>query len=350
MNKKEFLEQLRNELRFFPPEEIEDAIDYYDEYISESADEETALWELGSPKRVAEELKKEYYNKSGSSNTLPAITAREGNRGSDNQKEGSVWLYVLIVVLALGFGIPVLNLISGWFSAVTPLLLLVIAAIILVKVLRNKSRGYEERGEYIQTCSDIARLDINLGAGKYVIEQGNAFKIDGGNFKSYISGGTWYISDNISGGIGANQRITTITVPEYFTAESAKIRLGAGNLLIKKLSAYMMSLEVSAGNMEASDIYAKGLNMKCGVGRMKVGASMHGDVTVNCGIGDVSLKLTNREDSFSRNISVGLGKVSVGGQEISGNGKSAYNNGAPYNMNVKCGVGNVKIEFGGAVA
>lgn len=348
MDRQKFLAELRRELYFLPADELEDAINYYDEYISESEDEETALWELGSPKRVAEDFKKEYYDKNSENSSLPA--KRTFSDKSDAQTKRPVWLYVLLIVIAIGFGLPVLKLLGGFIFSATSILVLIIIVLVLITALRNKSRSYEQNASYVQTCSDIAGLDINLGAGMFVIEQGDGFSIRGGRLQSNIAGGVWHISGSSvdSGHIHpSDEMITTITIPNCFTAETAKIRLGAGNLLIKGLSAYTMKLEVSVGNMEGEGLYSKNLNIKCGVGRMKADASMHGDVNISCGMGDTSVRFTNRAEEFNCITSVGLGKAVVNGQEI--RGRSVNNNGAPHNMNIKCGMGNVRVDFSGVI-
>lgn len=264
----------------------------------------------------------------------------------NNSNERPIWFYVLVVVLAVGFGVPILNFIGAFSSSIISILILVAVVILLIRLLKRSDN--EKRisgGMDIETCSDIHSVDISLGAGMFVIEQGESFKMDG-NLKSSVKGGVWTIFGNITDNM-TERKITTITVPQYFTAERAHIKLGAGNLLIKGLSAYEMSLEVSMGNMEAMGLYSKKLDMKCGVGRMKADASLHGDVTVNCGMGETTLRLTNRAEEFNVKASVGLGKVSVGGRDISGSGQNFTDNGAPYNMDIKCGMGSVRIDFGG---
>lgn len=268
---------------------------------------------------------------------------------NDNNSNGSqrpIWFYVLVVVLAVGFGVPVLNFIGSLSSSLFSILILVIIALLLISLLRRSdSKKLTSGGFDIETCSDIRSLDINLGAGMFVIEQGESFKMDG-NLKSSVENGVWTVFGNITDNI-SEPKITTITVPHYFTAEKASIKLGAGNLLIKALSAYEMSLDVSVGNMEAMGLYSKNIDLKCGVGRMKADASLHGDVTINCGMGETSLHLTNRSEEFNIKASVGLGKVFAGGREINGSGQNCTDNGAPYNMNIKCGMGSVRIDFGG---
>lgn len=259
-----------------------------------------------------------------------------------------IWFYVLVVVLAVGFGVPILNFIGVLSSSIFSILILVVIAVVLIKLLkRSNNEQLISESHNIETCSDIHSIDLSLGAGMFVIEQGESFKIDG-NLKSSVEGGVWTIFGNITDNM-TEHKITTITVPHYFTAERANIKLGAGNLLIKGLSAYEMSLEVSMGNMEAMGLYSKNLDMKCGIGRMKADASLHGDVTVNCGMGETTLRLTNRAEEFNCKASVGLGKVTAGGRDINGSGQTCTDNGAPYNMDIKCGMGSVRIDFGGIV-
>lgn len=64
MNKTEFLAALRRELSFLPKDELDDAIRYYDEYINDAGDdEEKVIAEMGTPHKVAEEFKNEYYDR-----------------------------------------------------------------------------------------------------------------------------------------------------------------------------------------------------------------------------------------------------------------------------------------------
>ncbi|MCL1883822.1 MAG: DUF1700 domain-containing protein [Defluviitaleaceae bacterium] len=53
MTKQEYLEQLRQKLQVIPESERNDALEYYDGYISDAVSEEIAMGELGSPGEVA---------------------------------------------------------------------------------------------------------------------------------------------------------------------------------------------------------------------------------------------------------------------------------------------------------
>lgn len=222
---------------------------------------------------------------------------------------------------------------------------MILIVIIICRVFKRRENTGVIRST--ETCSDIRNLDIKLSAGRFVIEQGESFGIDGGILTSRIDNGTWYISRDITEKLSEAGQTVTITVPSYFTAQNAVVKLGAGDLLIKGLAAYEMKLNVSAGNMEAVGLYAQKLGIKCGVGRIKADAGMHGDVSVSCGMGDAILRVTNRAEEFNYAASVGLGKVIIGGNEINGNGQTVSDTRAPYNMEIKCGMGNVRVDFGG---
>lgn len=346
MNIYDFLNELRRELSFLPADELEDAIAYYEEYIRDSADEETALQTLGSPKRVAEDIRREYYGKTWSSGQLPAKITNRADSGEPQTKR-PVWVYVLVAVLAIGFGVPLLKFVGEGVSSLASVLVLALLALLLFKFLKRQENKPVKTSENIETCSDIQNLDIRLGAGRFVIEQGAGFRIEGGSLRSRIENGTWYISRDITENFSEAGNIVTISVPSFFTANKAVIRLGAGDLVIKGLSAYEAQLDVAAGNMEALGLYSKKLDIRCGVGKMKADASLHGDVSINCGMGEATLRLTNRAEEFNYTASVGLGKVSVGEREINGTGQTVSQAGAPYAMSIKCGMGSVKVDFGG---
>ena len=62
MNRKEFIDKLRKEISKLPEEEIEAAIEYYEECFDEAAPEkeQELLERLGSPKKVAAQIKSQY--------------------------------------------------------------------------------------------------------------------------------------------------------------------------------------------------------------------------------------------------------------------------------------------------
>ncbi len=62
MNRKDFIDALRKEISKLPVEEIDAAVEYYEEYFDEAGkeNEQEVLEQLGSPKKVAGQIKSEY--------------------------------------------------------------------------------------------------------------------------------------------------------------------------------------------------------------------------------------------------------------------------------------------------
>lgn len=62
MNRREFIERLTEEISRLPQEEIDAAVEYYEEYFDEAGPEkeQEVLERLGSPKKVAGQIKSEY--------------------------------------------------------------------------------------------------------------------------------------------------------------------------------------------------------------------------------------------------------------------------------------------------
>ncbi len=65
MNRHEFITILTNELRKFDPSELEDILQYYNEYFDESGEdnEQAVIAELGSPEKLAADIKEDLFLK-----------------------------------------------------------------------------------------------------------------------------------------------------------------------------------------------------------------------------------------------------------------------------------------------
>ena len=163
--------------------------------------------------------------------------------------------------------------------------------------------------------------------------------------ESYIANNTWTVEGSKT--IGNNENgVVSIIIPKGFHAKKAVMKLTAGNILVSGLSADNTKVEVGMGKCEIKNMYSQHLNMKCGMGDIVGSCSMNGDVNVDCGMGNVTLTLTNSADNFNMSATAGMGCVDIGGTKIHGAGSKLDNNiGALHNINVKCGMGNVKIGF-----
>lgn len=340
MNKTEFLAALRRELGFLPKDELDDAIRYYDEYINDAGDdEEKVIAEMGTPHKVAEEFKNEYYDR------------KNVNDESAKHNDQISWKTVLVCILAVGFGVPVLNMIRNALPGITGIVILVVVIVLLIKFLGNKTnQRIAVSNATVQTCSDIENIYLDLKAGNFEFRTGDSFAVDTMSagevkVKSYIANNTWTVEGSKT--IGNNENgVVSIIIPKGFHAKKAVMKLTAGNILVSGLSADNTKVEVGMGKCEIKNMYSQHLDMKCGMGDIVGSCSMNGDVNVDCGMGNVTLTLTNSADNFNMSATAGMGCVDIGDTKIHGAGSKLDNNiGALHNINVKCGMGNVKIGF-----
>ena len=97
MKRREFIEKLRSELSRLPQEEIEAAVEYYEEYFDDAGreNEKEVLQQLGSPKKVAAQIKSEYAMKLFDEEETPTV------------KKGisAVW-YVILGICSAPVSIP----------------------------------------------------------------------------------------------------------------------------------------------------------------------------------------------------------------------------------------------------
>lgn len=124
MNRSEFIQILRKELSKLPQEEIDAAVEYYEEYFEEAGPDRDAevIQEFGSPKKIAAQIKTEY------------AARKLDEEGASTAKKGvsAIWLVILgicsapislpvvIVLVALaicGFAIA-LSVVVSVFAAV----------------------------------------------------------------------------------------------------------------------------------------------------------------------------------------------------------------------------------------
>lgn len=136
MNKTEFLNQLASQLSDISPEEREEALSYYREYIEDAGleNEEALLNELGSPQKVASDIKKDIYQKAtytsdSQSNAIirhAEVYTDNNNTTQERAKNSNNTNLVLILILAVllaPFWIPfVITVISVIFSVIVTVL------------------------------------------------------------------------------------------------------------------------------------------------------------------------------------------------------------------------------------
>lgn len=156
MNKDTFLRALRAELAGMPPDELESAIQYYEEYFAEAGPEREAevLQELGTPQAVAAQIRVD-------------ITLRQmkgPNPPSAKKGISAVWM-VILAIFAAPIALPVAIAV-----AVAALALVIAVAAVLLALLITFIALFGS-GIIIGICS-LALFGLSGAAGFFFLGAG----------------------------------------------------------------------------------------------------------------------------------------------------------------------------------
>lgn len=101
MSREEYLKALRSKLKKLPNEEIDAALDFYDEYFEEAGEENTAevVAKLGSPALVASQILAEY-----------AVKGLDNESSTAKKGLSAVW-FIILAILASPIALPLLLLV-----------------------------------------------------------------------------------------------------------------------------------------------------------------------------------------------------------------------------------------------
>lgn len=250
----------------------------------------------------------------------------------------------IAVIAAFLVAVPVIN---GIYSLIpTPIvgfIMLISAAVIVISFISTKRHSPDWVPEL---CSDIRGIIIETNGRNYIISEDYYYSIDDNGFDgvmSYIESGIWHISDN-SDAVDAPVEITVPhdNGPEFFNAE-----LNRGNMFINSLHVKSAVFNAHTGHTEIHSLKAENLNVSAGHGKVDIDASINGNSSFICGDGSVNAMLNNNPNDFNISVQTGKGTVHVGKELFGeGNRNGNINNNAASDINVRCGLGNITINFG----
>lgn len=148
MNRIEFMTELAALLQDVPVEERKEAMQYYNDYFDDAGEEEKdVVKELGSPAKVAENIKKDLgiqteipggEAQNAGANHTGAQNAGGQDNGTQNvgaqEQNNHIWKIVLIVLVVI-FGIPLLLGIGGGVLGLLAGIIATVFSVILTAVL-----------------------------------------------------------------------------------------------------------------------------------------------------------------------------------------------------------------------
>lgn len=182
------------------------------------------------------------------------------------------------------------------------------------------------------------------------------YSIDNGNLKISVEGK--YV-------ITGNDVEVEIYIPDDIVLDSMELNMGAGTMECNDIRIQHLDVNIGAGegifnNVEATSTKFKvgagegetrnakftDCDLKVGMGNIDIEGSVAGNLNVDCGLGNTELELANSYSDFNYTVKVGAGNVEIGKEQYSGMGNNInLDNDADSMMNIKCGMGNVSVDF-----
>ena len=217
--------------------------------------------------------------------------------------------------------------------------------------------------------SDIYKLDIEIGAADFKIEQGESFSVESNlkNLRVTEEQGCLYLEEatrrgKISTGVSYEDAVLTIFIPEKAEFREIELSCGAGRLTIDRLVSESLEFELGAGEVSIGELTAtkgadiKGgagsitisggmlcnLDLEMGMGQVNLTSALKGECELQSGLGEANIRLLGSRDDYSVRIEKGIGSIFVDGENITdgkifGNGENR--------VAVEGGIGAINLEF-----
>lgn len=216
--------------------------------------------------------------------------------------------------------------------------------------------------------ADVPRnLDISMSAGSLTFVTGEAFGVKYDEKVIVVeTGGDTLSIENKQRHPSASERRrmdVTVTVPEGCTFNNVDIEMGAGKLIAHALNASALEMELGAGSATldrltvtesaviregAGELIVKGgeianLTLQCGAGATRVAASLTGTNKIDAAVGAVDLDLEGAAEDYTVAFQMGLGACYFNNEKLSRSG--SYGEG-PNRVDVSGGLGVMRVDVG----
>lgn len=300
MTKDQFLTELNSYLSVLKPEDRKNTIEFYEEYFEDAENEEAAIEELGSPKKLAEEI----------------IDFHKTSYKGENTQVSRQFLPD---------------------EGISEIILNITAA----KVLINASQ--EEKIEY--TTQNIADDDFSakIENGKLIIKERPVFFFSKKGFASFLE------NFNINTSFNAGKREIIINIPKDTRLEKLEFNSQMGSLKIEEVNVEIIEgyttcgnfsvksglhkkidFNTSAGSINISDIDIETMKLSSSAGAIKFENIKAGNISASTGAGTIDFIKT--ESSY---INANSGAGNITGNELKSD-RGKFNTGAGSNKFQKC--------------
>lgn len=206
--------------------------------------------------------------------------------------------------------------------------------------------------EAFADTEQVRSLDLELGAGEFVICTGETFSIasDKGSLagiSNSIENGEWKITAGFESHIiTPDLGRVVITLPEGVVLEELELELGAGEVTVEGLQARRAEVAVGAGRVQLTDCVLENADFACGMGEVSYTGSLTGHCGVECAMGSTSLWIDGLDEAeFGFSVECGAGNVQILQQTYSGLGTQLTHDAHLDNFfEIECGMGNVTLQ------
>ena len=305
MKREEYLKELKNCIQALPVEEQNEALDYYYNYFEDANDDEKVISELGTPSKLAEEIKAKFA-------CVPATKAV-----SEEEKEN--------------------------------------------QYKKNSINGDPSALRFTFEAEKVKNLDFALGIAEIVMISGDTYKVetrgvDPKVFRCELSERGTLIVQNThklpsfrflghENPSHKHPRIL-ITIPKNPELDIIHISVGAGSFSSKETSFSCKSgkLEVSAGSLIVGNVKGGKIDFRCGMGNLVFSGVTTGQCNIDCGMGSTELRISGNPEDYSADAKVGLGEFKFNFQKKGGFGDLSCTEKKLNHFSVNCGLGSVKIN------
>lgn len=144
------------------------------------------------------------------------------------------------------------------------------------------------------------------------------------------------------GVMAVNQPRITVTVGKDTFLNYVDIKVNAGNISIKGISADWLSAVVSAGNINVSDSNFLKADIKAKAGNTNISNTNLNQVSVDVKTGNAKLNAVEELDQYDIDCKVRTGDIRIGDEKSSGGYSSKGRDGS--SIKVKANTGSIEID------
>lgn len=181
---------------------------------------------------------------------------------------------------------------------------------------------------------NISELDIEIDAGNleiYYDDQATAIQVkqeDASTLKTYVDENVLHIECNRKWGIQSTDGKVIVILPQGMSFQEVDLEIGAGKASIEGLITTSLDVAVGAGQADIKMLDVKEMNAETGAGKLNV-------------------EVLGKEKDYSYQLECGIGNINIAGQSYSGlgNEKEIRNENAKGELDIECGVGEVRVSF-----